>query len=113
MKRAFLGVVAAGLMVAGVGTSVADSWHKVGSMSTTGADFLEGRYRFNSSERNHGSFEWEGKLRDTKVADGHNVYVMVRVESHAWSRYKGKQGKPSPCTTRIGMELSSTPMMRR
>lgn len=93
MKRAFLGVVAAGLMVAGVGTSVADSWHKVGSMSTTGADFLEGRYRFNSSERNHGSFEWEGKLRDTKVADGHNVYVMVRVESHAWSRYKGKQGK--------------------
>ncbi|MFF5185034.1 hypothetical protein ACFY30_14825 [Streptomyces sp. NPDC000345] len=92
MKRALLGVVAAGLLVVGAGSAVADSWHRMGSLNTAGASFLEGRYRFNPPQRNHGSFEWNGKLSDTR-SDGHNVYMLVRVESHPWVRYEGKQGK--------------------
>lgn len=93
MKSAVLGAVAAGLLVVGAGAAVADSWHKIPSMKTGGADFQDGRHRFNPPERDHGSFEWEGKLRDTNRADGHNVYLLVRVEAHPWVRYKGKQRK--------------------
>ncbi|MFF3938090.1 hypothetical protein [Streptomyces phaeofaciens] len=93
MKNALLGVVAAGLLLVGAGSAVADSWHGLGTLETTGADLLGGRYRFNPPERNHGSFEWRGDLRDMDHHDGHNVYMQVRVESHPWVRYKGKQRK--------------------
>ncbi|KUO14041.1 hypothetical protein [Streptomyces sp. DSM 15324] len=93
MKSAVLGAVAAGLLVAGTGAAVADSWHRISLMETTGASFREGRYRFNAPEREHGSFEWKGKLSDTEREDGHNVYMLVRVEGHSWVRYRGKQGK--------------------
>ena len=50
-----------------------------------------GEYKFNPPGTHHGSFEWNGLLKDSVPEDGHNVYVQVRVEGHGWARYYGKQ----------------------
>ncbi|WBO66487.1 hypothetical protein [Streptomyces camelliae] len=93
MKKAVVGLLAAGVFLAGVGTAFAASWNDLGTREISGAVLTEGHYRFNPPERNHGSFEWEGSLRDKNAGDGHNGYVRVRVEGHDWVRYYGKQGK--------------------
>ncbi|MBO7938151.1 hypothetical protein JTP77_019840 [Streptomyces sp. S9] len=93
MKKSLLGAVAAGLLLLGAGGAAADAWQQVGELETTGADLLDGQYKFNPPERNHGSFEWMGGLRDADPDDGHNVYLQVRVEAHPWMRYRGKQRK--------------------
>ncbi|MDQ0683735.1 hypothetical protein QFZ56_002698 [Streptomyces achromogenes] len=91
MKRAVVGVLAVGLFLTGVGSAVADSWRPIQDATTVGAVFEDAEYRFNPPERNHGSFEWRGSLRDDSDGDGHNVYLQVRVEGLAWARYNGKQ----------------------
>ncbi|MFI1924108.1 hypothetical protein [Streptomyces sp. NPDC020377] len=91
MKRAVVGALAFGLFLVGAGSAVADSWHDIKLTTTTGAVFEGAEYRFNPPERNHGSFEWRGNLRDDDFGDGHNIYLQVRVESHGWVRYNGKQ----------------------
>ncbi|MEH0578908.1 MULTISPECIES: hypothetical protein [Streptomyces] len=32
-------------------------------------------------------------MKDSDPEDGHNVYMLVRVEGHGWVRYNGKQRK--------------------
>ncbi|QFQ97060.1 hypothetical protein F9278_13510 [Streptomyces phaeolivaceus] len=92
MKRAMVGVVAAGLLFAGAGAALASAQEgSIPKLETRGVEFLEGRYKFNPPGVNHGSFEWSGLLRDAIASDGHNVYVQVRVEGHGWARYYGKQ----------------------
>ncbi|MDX2676922.1 hypothetical protein [Streptomyces soliscabiei] len=63
------------------------------NLHSSGVDFLKGQYRFNPAGRNHGAFEWQGDLKDSDPEDGHNVYMLVRVEGHGWVRYNGKQRK--------------------
>jgi hypothetical protein len=94
MKRAVVGLVAAGVFLAGAGTAVASSWQRLPELAVKGsAAFEEGHYRFNPAERNHGSFEWTGYLNDISPDDDHNGYLQVRVEGHDWVRYYGKQRK--------------------
>ncbi|MET8407232.1 hypothetical protein ABZV34_03815 [Streptomyces sp. NPDC005195] len=91
MKTAMVSAVAAGMFLLGVGAATAQSWHEIPLMEPTGVAFVQGRYQFNPAGRNHGAFEWTGKLRDTSANDRHNVYMRVRVEGHGWVRYYGKQ----------------------
>ncbi|MFE9449485.1 hypothetical protein [Streptomyces sp. NPDC006739] len=93
MKKVVVGVVAAGVFLAGVGTALASAWRPLPDLLTTGAYFQHGNYQFNPPERNHGSIEWNGFLTDGDPNDGHNGYMEVRVEGHDWVRYYGKQGK--------------------
>ncbi|MGW5426347.1 hypothetical protein ACWET9_03865 [Streptomyces sp. NPDC004059] len=93
MKRAVVGLVAAGVFLAGAGTAVASSWRKLPDQLTAGVAFEGGYYQFNPTQRNHGAFEWRGYLRDTDRTDGHNGYVEVQVDGHDWMRYYGKQRK--------------------
>ncbi|WP_234442503.1 hypothetical protein [Streptomyces sp. FxanaA7] len=92
MKRAMVGVVAAGLFLAGAGVALAAPQKgSIPMLDTRGVEFVEGRYTFNPPGVNHGAFEWSGVLRDIDANDGHNVYVQVKVEGHRWARYYGKQ----------------------
>ncbi|MFD7133951.1 hypothetical protein [Streptomyces sp. NPDC059894] len=91
MKKVLVGAAAAVLFCTGVGTAAADAWHRLPDMRPDGVLFFEGQYQFNPPERNHGAFEWRGKLQDTLPDDGHNVYMQARAEGHGWSRYNGKQ----------------------
>jgi hypothetical protein len=94
MRKVLAGVLAAGAFLMGAGTAVgAGGWPAIPLLKSGGVRFLEGEYRFNPADQNHGAFEWKGKLKDTDVQDGHNVYMQVRVEGHAWVRYSGQQGK--------------------
>ncbi|MFG2935989.1 hypothetical protein [Streptomyces sp. NPDC048282] len=90
MKKALTGVVVVGAFLAGAGTALAAPWRDLPKLQTPGVALENGHYRFNSAERNHGSFEWDGDLRDTLPADGNNGYAEVRVEGHTWVRYDGK-----------------------
>ena len=93
MNRAVVGVVAAGLIFAGAGAAVADWGKPIPLLTSEGAQFRDGRYKFNPAGTNHGSFEWLGRLQDTFPDDGHNAYVEVGVEGRDWVRYYGKQGR--------------------
>lgn len=94
MKKVWAGVLAAAAFLSGAGTALgAVDWHDLPQMRSSGVRFLEGEYRFNPPGQNHGAFEWKGGLKDADWGDGHNVYVLVRVESHGWVRYNGKQRK--------------------
>lgn len=94
MKKALAGVMAAAAFLMGAGTALgAADWRDMPTLSSSGVRFLEGKYRFNPAGQNHGAFEWKGGLKDANAQDGHNVYMLVRVESHGWVRYNGKQGK--------------------
>ncbi|MFE7836380.1 hypothetical protein ACFU53_10070 [Streptomyces sp. NPDC057474] len=91
MKRATIGIVAAGLVLTGAGAALAVQQGSIPKLETRGVEFTDGHYKFNPPGTNHGSFEWSGLLRDVNAGDGHNVYVQVRVEGHGWARYYGKQ----------------------
>ncbi|MEU5630552.1 hypothetical protein ACH47C_02795 [Streptomyces rishiriensis] len=91
MNRTVAGVLAVGLLLAGMGSAVADSWRPIKATTTTGAAFESAEHRFNPPERDRGSFEWRGNLRDDDYGDGHSVYLQVRVEGYSWVRYDGKQ----------------------
>ncbi|MFJ9018862.1 hypothetical protein ACIRPU_02565 [Streptomyces sp. NPDC102259] len=96
MKKALAGVMAAAFL-AGAGTALgAEGWRDMPNLHSSGVDFLGGEHRFNAAGENHGAFEWKGRLKDAAPEDGHNVYVLVRVESHGWVRYNGKQRKTVP-----------------
>lgn len=91
MKTAMVSAVAAGTFLLGVGAATAQSWHTIPPLTPTGVAFTRGHYQFNPAGRNHGAFEWKGKLRDAAPRDRNNVYMQVRVEGHGWVRYYGKQ----------------------
>ncbi|MDX3689579.1 hypothetical protein PV726_04350 [Streptomyces europaeiscabiei] len=91
MKKALVGMVAAGLVLSGAGAALAAQQGKIPALESQGVKFLMGNYKFNPPGTHHGSFEWTGLLRDSVPEDGHNVYVQVRVEGHGWARYYGKQ----------------------
>ncbi|MEV1065407.1 hypothetical protein [Streptomyces sp. NPDC050263] len=94
MKKVLAGVAAAAALLAGAGTALgAGDWHDMPVLKSGGVRFLEGEYRFNPAGRNHGAFEWKGQLKDADTEDGHNVYMLVRIEGHDWVRYDGKQRK--------------------
>ncbi|MFE5619958.1 hypothetical protein [Streptomyces sp. NPDC056524] len=85
--------IAAGLFLGGAGVAVADSWHAVGSLTTTGASFSDWSYTWEPRGRNHGGFHFKGSLTDRKPKDGHNVYVQAKVEGYGWNRFNGAQRK--------------------
>ncbi|WP_063807152.1 hypothetical protein [Streptomyces scabiei] len=91
MKKALVAMVAAGLVLTGAGAALAAQQGEIPALESGGVEFLKGEYRFNPPGINHGSFEWNGLLKDSLPEDGHNVYVQVRVEGHGWARYYGKQ----------------------
>ncbi|MFE2262887.1 hypothetical protein [Streptomyces griseosporeus] len=91
MKKAVVGLVAAGLMLTASGTAFAAWDGQIPQLKSLGARFEQGQYKFNPPSTNHGAFEWRGRLVDTDADDGHNVYVLVRIEAHDWVRYYGKQ----------------------
>ncbi|MFF4131027.1 hypothetical protein ACFY1B_05745 [Streptomyces mirabilis] len=93
MKTAMVGVVAAGVFLAGAGVAIAESWHYMPNLQAPGVVFERGQYRFNPPGQNHGSFEWAGYLKDGAPRDGHNIYVRVRVEGRDGVEYYGKQGQ--------------------
>ncbi|MET9120776.1 hypothetical protein [Streptomyces sp. NPDC004528] len=93
MKRVWVGVVTAGVFLAGAGTAVAAGWKDLEDMGVKGVSFSEGKYRFHPAGHNHGAFEWSGRLQDVATRDRHNVYLQVRVEGHGPVRYNGKQGR--------------------
>ncbi|MFC4504853.1 MULTISPECIES: hypothetical protein [Streptomyces] len=87
-------MLAAAAFLGGAGTAVGEAaWRDLPVMNSSGVRFQEGEYRFNPPQQNHGAFEWKGELKDANPEDGHNVYMLVRVESHDWVRYNGKQRK--------------------
>ncbi|MDX3311150.1 hypothetical protein P1S61_19155 [Streptomyces sp. ME08-AFT2] len=86
-------MLAAGALLVGTGVAVgASGMRKMPVLNSGGVSFRDGEYRFNSAGENHGAFEWKGNLEDADPGDGHNVYMLVRVEGHGWVRYNGKQG---------------------
>ncbi|UUU34047.1 hypothetical protein JIX56_31740 [Streptomyces sp. CA-210063] len=91
MKRAAVGMVAAGLIFAAAGAALAVEQGRIPVLQSVGGQFSKGVYKFNPPGTNHGAFEWSGTLKDTNLRDGHNVYVQVKVEGHGWARYYGKQ----------------------
>ncbi|MFJ8104757.1 hypothetical protein [Streptomyces sp. NPDC096132] len=94
MKKVLASVMAAAAFLAGAGTAVgAGDWRAIETLRSPGVKFQQGDYRFNPPGRNHGAFEWRGRLRDADKEDGHNVYMEVRVQGHDWVAYYGKQGK--------------------
>ncbi|WP_327314920.1 hypothetical protein [Streptomyces sp. NBC_01235] len=94
MRKLLAGVLATGAFLVGAGTAVgAVGWQGIPAMHSSGVDFVEAKYRFNPAGHNHGAFEWKGDLKDSQPEDGHNVYMLVRVEGHGWVRYNGKQRK--------------------
>lgn len=93
MKKAMAGVLAAGAFLLSAGTAAGTAgWHEVSTIEGSGVRF-HGEFRFNPPHQNHGAFEWQGKLEDADLKDGHNVYMQVRIEGHGWIRYNGKQNK--------------------
>lgn len=96
MRKLAAGVLTAALFATGAGTAFAASWHKIPTLTTGGAKFYDGQYKFWPAGQHHGAFEWKGKLQDTDSGDGHNVYMQVKVEGYDWSRYNGKQKKTVP-----------------
>ncbi|AWT43114.1 MULTISPECIES: hypothetical protein [Streptomyces] len=93
MKKALVGLVAAGVLLTATGTAVAAWGAPMKDMKSGGVLFLNGRYKFNPADTNHGAFEWQGDLKDDDHHDGHNVYMQARVEGHGWVRYNGKQNR--------------------
>jgi hypothetical protein len=91
MKNALAGFAAVGLILTAAGTAAAAWSASIPVLRSGGVEFLEGEYKFNPAEVNHGAFEWAGRLRDANGGDGHNVYMQVRVEGHDWVRYYGEQ----------------------
>ncbi|MGW0843259.1 hypothetical protein ACWD26_24565 [Streptomyces sp. NPDC002787] len=92
MKKVWVGVAAAGLILGASVTAFAASVKgDIPLLHTAGVEFRGGEYKFNEPGTNHGAFEWWGRLKDKYPNDGHNVYVQVRVEGHGWARYYGKQ----------------------
>ncbi|GAA2598470.1 MULTISPECIES: hypothetical protein [Streptomyces] len=96
MRKLAVGALAAGLFAMGAGTAFAASWHDIPTLSTGGAKFHHGQYKWHPAGVNHGAFEWKGQLQDADHGDGHNVYVQVKVEGYDWNRYNGKQKKTVP-----------------
>ncbi|MFF5479078.1 hypothetical protein ACFY5C_17265 [Streptomyces sp. NPDC012935] len=95
-RKLATGALVAGLFAMGAGTAVAASWHNIPTLSTGGAKFHHGQYKWWPAGQNHGAFEWKGQLQDADHGDGHNVYIQVKVEGYDWSRYNGKQKKTVP-----------------
>ncbi|MDR3080660.1 MAG: hypothetical protein LBV60_06980 [Streptomyces sp.] len=93
VKNCVVGLVSAGVFLGGAGVAVAASWHGLPARKSDGVRFEHAEYRLNAPGVNHGSFEWRGDLTDKSHTDGHNVYVLVKVEGHDWVRYNGKQNK--------------------
>jgi hypothetical protein len=93
VKNVVVGLVAAGVFAGGAGVAVAGSWHELPVLPSSGVKFYGGHYKFNEARVNHGAFEWKGKLQDKSKGDGHNVYMLSKIEGHDWQRYYGKQGR--------------------
>ncbi|MCX4761995.1 hypothetical protein OG562_13635 [Streptomyces sp. NBC_01275] len=92
MKRAVLGLAAAGLVLSAAVTAFASPVKgTIPNLDPQGVEFSNGKYKFNRPGVNHGAFEWWGQLKDTIAADRHNVYVEVKIQGHDWVRYYGKQ----------------------
>ncbi|AWE50861.1 hypothetical protein DC008_14795 [Streptomyces nigra] len=47
----------------GAGTAFAASWHTMPTLSTDGARFHHGQYKWWPAGQNHGAFEWKGQLQ--------------------------------------------------
>ncbi|NEA43029.1 hypothetical protein G3I42_27950 [Streptomyces sp. SID11385] len=88
-----MAVAATTLFAVGAGSAVAASWHSLGEMRTTGAQFVKGQYTFYPKFTNHGGFGFKGGLKDLVKGDGNNVYILSKVEGYDWRRFNGKQGK--------------------
>ncbi|AVH99660.1 hypothetical protein C5L38_16040 [Streptomyces sp. WAC00288] len=94
MRKLTAAVITAGLFFGGMGAAAAASaWHDTGILTTGGADFKEGKYKWEDPGQMHGAFHIKGKLRDTGLDDDHNVYLQVKVHSYAWNRFNGTQKK--------------------
>ncbi|APE22852.1 MULTISPECIES: hypothetical protein [Streptomyces] len=93
MRKLATAVVAAGLFFGGMGVAVADTWHSLALLKTTGARFEEGKFKWEPAEREHGAFHVKGKLRDIGLEDDHNVYLQVKVHGYGWNRFDGVQKK--------------------
>ncbi|GHF70119.1 hypothetical protein [Streptomyces griseosporeus] len=91
MKKALVGAAAAGLLLTASGTALAAWAGTIPKLHSPGVQFTNGTYKFNPPSTNHGAFEWQGRLVDADANDGHNVYMLVRIEAHDWVRYYGKQ----------------------
>ncbi|MFF7179741.1 hypothetical protein [Streptomyces sp. NPDC008121] len=93
MRKLATVAVAVGLFVGGMGTAVADGWHKIPDLQASGVLFSAGKYKWQPKGRDHGGLRFEGKLHDAEHRDGHNVYLDTRVEGYGWKRFKGVQGR--------------------
>ncbi|MFD8972046.1 hypothetical protein [Streptomyces sp. NPDC059593] len=93
MRKLATAVVAAGLFFGGMGVAVADSWHAVPLLKTTGAQFEEGKYKWEPAGQANGAFHVKGNLNDVGVEDNHNVYLQVKVHGYGWNRFDGTQKK--------------------
>lgn len=94
MRSVLVGALATGAFLVGAGAAAGvTNWHDMPVLKSGGVRFLDGQYLFNPAGINHGAFEWKGDLADADTEDGHNVYMLVRVEGHGWVRYNGKQGR--------------------
>ncbi|MFF9284536.1 hypothetical protein [Streptomyces griseosporeus] len=91
MKKTLVGIATAGLLLTASGTALAAWDASIPKLRSSGVEFVGGVYKFNPPTTNHGAFEWRGRLVDADPDDGHNVYVLVRIEAHDWVRYYGKQ----------------------
>ncbi|MDQ0934701.1 hypothetical protein [Streptomyces turgidiscabies] len=96
MRKLAVGALVGSLFVMGAGAAVAASWHDIPTLTTDGAKFHHGEYKWHPAGTNHGAFEWTGQLQDADHDDDHNVYIQVKVEGYDWSRYNGKQKKTVP-----------------
>ncbi|MFI9001678.1 hypothetical protein [Streptomyces sp. NPDC053541] len=81
--------IAAGLFFGGASGAVAAGWHRL-DLTTKGAAFA-GEYAWEPKNKNHGGFHFRGYLQDSVAGDGHNVYILARVEAYPFSRYNGVQ----------------------
>ncbi|MFK0101045.1 MULTISPECIES: hypothetical protein [unclassified Streptomyces] len=96
MRNLAAAAIAAALFFGGMGTAFAGSWHSVPELSTSGAAFVGGSYMWEPRGQNRGGFHVRGRLSDTAKGDGHNVYVLTKVEGYSWNRFNGKQGRTVP-----------------
>ncbi|KOX38681.1 hypothetical protein ADL06_01155 [Streptomyces sp. NRRL F-6491] len=94
MRKFTAAVLTAGLFFGGMGAAMADpTWHDTGLLATGGAEFKEGKYKWEEPGQAHGAFHIKGKLRDAGLDDNHNVYLQVRVHGYGWNRFNGTQKK--------------------
>ncbi|MEV0845082.1 hypothetical protein AB0J21_04190 [Streptomyces sp. NPDC049954] len=91
VRRSMVVALAAGLFFTGAGSAMADSWRKMPPLTSGGVKFLGGQYQLYPKFTQHGGFGFRGHLKDDSPTDGHNVYVLAKVEGYGWRRFNGKQ----------------------